>query len=130
MGDLELDAGIPAHRVALIGRSSAAKAAWVAGTILVQASQAAPVDPRPAARRWTVANIVIQCGAMGCSRCGGGGPFKYLVSATIFAIGLHPLGARWIQEHFALVPARKPIRIRPLNKVSFNVGYHTNITTS
>ena len=45
--------------------------------------------------------------------------------STVFAIGLHPLGARWIQEHFALVPGQETYSYYgPLNKVSFNVGYH------
>jgi sphingolipid delta-4 desaturase len=44
----------------------------------------------------------------------------------VFAIGLHPLGARWIQEHFALVPGQETYSYYgPLNKLSFNVGYHT-----
>ena len=55
----------------------------------------------------------------------GGAPFKYLVVSTVFAIGLHPLGARWIQEHFALAPGQETYSYYgPLNKVSFNVGYH------
>jgi sphingolipid delta-4 desaturase len=55
----------------------------------------------------------------------GVAPLKYLVMSTVFAIGLHPLGARWIQEHFALVPDQETYSYYgPLNKVSFNVGYH------
>jgi sphingolipid delta-4 desaturase len=55
----------------------------------------------------------------------GGGPFKYLVTSTVFAIGLHPLGARWIQEHFALAPGQETYSYYgPLNRLSFNVGYH------
>jgi sphingolipid delta-4 desaturase len=75
---------------------------------------------------WTVTNIVIQCGCMALLGIwAGGAPFKYLVAATVFAIGLHPLGARWIQEHFALVPTQETYSYYgPLNKVSFNVGYH------
>jgi sphingolipid 4-desaturase/C4-monooxygenase len=129
MGDLELDAGIPGPTESrVVGRSSVAKAAWVAGTIFIQGL----VRPRRLARvrlldGWTVVNIVIQCGAMALLAVwAGGGPFKYLVSSTIFAIGLHPLGARWIQEHFALVPGQETYSYYgPLNKVSFNVGYHT-----
>ena len=46
-------------------------------------------------------------------------------TSTVFAIGLHPLGARWIQEHFALAPGQETYSYYgPLNKVSFNVGYH------
>jgi len=46
-------------------------------------------------------------------------------AATIFAIGLHPVGARWVQEHFAFAPGQETYSYYgPLNKVAFNVGYH------
>jgi len=127
MGDLDLDAGIPGPMEArTIGRSSVAKAAWMAGTILVQGIV------RPSRLKitlldgWTIVNIVIQVAAMAAFvYFAGGAPFKYLVMSTVFAIGLHPLGARWIQEHFALAPDQETYSYYgPLNKVSFNVGYH------
>ena len=75
---------------------------------------------------WTLINIVIQIACMAAfGLLAGGAPFKYLVASTVFAIGFHPLGARWIQEHFALVPDQETYSYYgPLNKVSFNVGYH------
>jgi sphingolipid delta-4 desaturase len=128
MGDLELDAGIPGPTEArVVGASGTAKAAWVAGTILIQGL----VRPRRLTRvrlldGWTVTNILIQVGCMTLLAIwAGAAPFKYLVASTVFAIGLHPLGARWIQEHFALVPDQETYSYYgPLNKVSFNVGYH------
>ena len=128
MGVLELDAGIPGPLEAkAIGRSGVAKAAWVAGTILVQGI----VRPRRLTRvrlfdLWTLINIAVQFGGIALfALWAGGAPFKYLVVSTIFAIGFHPLGARWIQEHFALAPGQETYSYYgPLNKVSFNVGYH------
>jgi sphingolipid delta-4 desaturase len=128
MGDLELDAGIPGPLESrVVGRSSAAKALWVAGTILIQGL----VRPRRLRRvrlfdGWTVINIIVQVGCMALLAVwAGGAPFKYLVFSTVFAIGFHPLGARWIQEHFALAPGQETYSYYgPLNKVSFNVGYH------
>jgi sphingolipid 4-desaturase/C4-monooxygenase len=128
MGDLEFDAGIPSPTEAqVIGRSRTAKALWVAAMILVQGV----VRPRHLSRirlldSWTVINIVLQVAMMALLAVwAGAAPFKYLVASTVFAIGLHPLGARWIQEHFALVPDQETYSYYgPLNKVSFNVGYH------
>jgi sphingolipid delta-4 desaturase len=128
MGDLELDAGIPGPRESkVVGRSRVAKAAWVAATILIQGI----VRPKRLTRvrlldTWTVVNIVVQIGFTTLFIVWvGGGPFKYLVASTVFAIGLHPLGARWIQEHFALAPGQETYSYYgPLNRVSFNVGYH------
>jgi sphingolipid delta-4 desaturase len=55
----------------------------------------------------------------------GAGALKYLLASTIFAIGLHPFGARWIQEHFAIRPDQETYSYYgPLNRISFNIGYH------
>jgi len=128
MGDLELDAGIPGPTESrVIGRSGVAKAIWVAGTALVQGV----IRPRRLTRvrlldGWTAINIVFQLAAVALLvRWAGMAPLEYLIASSVFAIGLHPLGARWIQEHFALVPGQETYSYYgPLNKVSFNVGYH------
>jgi sphingolipid delta-4 desaturase len=127
MGDMDLDAGVPGPtESALVGRSGVAKAIWLAGTIFVQGM----IRPHRLRVRlldgWTLVNIVIQIACMVLvGLLAGGAPFKYLVASTVFAIGLHPLGARWIQEHFALVPDQETYSYYgPLNKVSFNVGFH------
>ena len=55
----------------------------------------------------------------------GWAPAGYLLASTILAVGLHPLGARWIQEHYVFTPGQETYSYYgPLNKVSFNVGYH------
>lgn len=49
----------------------------------------------------------------------------YLVASFVFSIGLHPLGARWIQEHYLVAaPQETYSYYGPLNKLAFNVGYH------
>ena len=128
MGDLEFDAGIPGPTEArVIGTSGVLKAAWIAGTIIVQGIV------RPSRMKkitlldgWTIVNLVIQVAAMALLvYAAGWAPLKYLLFSTVFAIGLHPLGARWIQEHFALAPGQETYSYYgPLNIVSFNVGYH------
>jgi sphingolipid delta-4 desaturase len=99
----------------------------VAGTAIVQGV----IRPRRLTRvafldLWTLVNIAAQAACMVLLWWWAGtAAFKYLVVSTIFAIGLHPLGARWIQEHFALVPGQETYSYYgPLNKVSFNVGLH------
>jgi sphingolipid delta-4 desaturase len=128
MGDMEMDAGIPGPTESrVVGRSGTAKALWVAATFLVQGV----VRPRRLTRvrlldRWTVVNFIVQIGCMVLLvKWTGMAPIRYLFTSSVFAIGLHPLGARWIQEHFALVPGQETYSYYgPLNKVSFNVGYH------
>lgn len=50
----------------------------------------------------------------------------YLTLSFLFSVGLHPLGGRWIQEHY-LVHSDKQETYSYygiLNKLAFNVGYH------
>ena len=40
-------------------------------------------------------------------------------------MGLHPVGARWIQEHYLVFPGQETTSYYgPLNTVALNVGYH------
>jgi sphingolipid delta-4 desaturase len=128
IGEIEFDAGVPGPIEArVIGRSAVAKAAWMTGFALVMGI-VRPLRMKriPFVDRWTVINVVVEVACIALLlRWFGVAPFKYLVTSTVFAIGLHPLGARWIQEHFALAPDQETYSYYgPLNKVSFNVGYH------
>lgn len=49
----------------------------------------------------------------------------YLLFSFWFSIGLHPLGARWIQEHYLTSPPQETYSYYgPLNTLAFNVGFH------
>lgn len=53
--------------------------------------------------------------------------FLYLFFSSAFSVGLHPLGARWIQEHYVTETRTNQETYSyygPLNRVAFNVGYH------
>ncbi len=128
LGDQELDADLPGETEArVVGASPARKAGWLALFAIVVGA----IRPRRLARvpfldRWTMINVVVQAAAMAALwSIAGGGPFKYLVASTLVAIGLHPLGARWIQEHYVFTEGQETYSYYgPLNRVSFNVGYH------
>jgi sphingolipid delta-4 desaturase len=48
-----------------------------------------------------------------------------LVFSFFFSIGLHPLGARWIQEHYLVSPLQETYSYYgPINILSLNVGFH------
>jgi sphingolipid delta-4 desaturase len=50
----------------------------------------------------------------------------YLLASFFFSVGLHPLGARWIQEHYLTHSKDQETYsyYGVLNTVAFNVGYH------
>jgi sphingolipid delta-4 desaturase len=49
----------------------------------------------------------------------------YLLASFFFSVGLHPLGARWIQEHYLTYKEQETYSYYGgLNTVAFNVGYH------
>ncbi len=49
----------------------------------------------------------------------------FLLFSFFFSVGLHPLGARWIQEHYLTHGNQETYSYYgPLNNVAFNVGYH------
>jgi len=50
----------------------------------------------------------------------------FLLFSFFFSIGLHPLGARWIQEHYLTSGEEQETHsyYGVLNTVAFNVGYH------
>lgn len=50
----------------------------------------------------------------------------FLFLSFMFSIGLHPLGARWIQEHYLSISEEQETYsyYGPLNTVAFNVGFH------
>jgi sphingolipid delta-4 desaturase len=128
LGDLDFDADLPGPvECRTIGDSSWAKAAWLASFAVVQGV----IRPNRLKNvrlidRWTIANALVQIAAVAAFVAWAGWqPLAYLIASTLFAVGFHPLGARWIQEHYIFEPGQETYSYYgPLNRVAFNVGYH------
>jgi len=76
--------------------------------------------------RWTILSVVaaVTFDVAIVLFCGWNG-LLYLAASVLFALGLHPLGARWIQEHYTLDPKQETFSYYgPLNFLTLNVGYH------
>lgn len=75
---------------------------------------------------WTALNWLVQLGFVFVFyQAFGFWALFYLSLSTFFALGLHPLGGRWISEHY-LVEGEQETNsyYGPLNRVCFNMGYH------
>lgn len=130
LGQYEMDPDIVSHKEArLIGNSAWRKALWV---LLLPVSQALRPTKLAATRgvrlwnRWIVANLLIQIAVSALVAIWlGPAALAYLALSTVFALGLHPLGGRWIQEHHVTAPGQETYSYYgPLNRVCFNMGFH------
>ena len=76
--------------------------------------------------RWVVANWVVELAFLAAvGTAWGPKALVYLVISSVFSIGLHPLGARWIQEHYVVHQQQETYSYYgPLNRIAFNVGFH------
>jgi sphingolipid 4-desaturase/C4-monooxygenase len=127
-GVYELDGDLPFYWEArLIGRSWFGKALWLLLFPLFQALRPLHVKEVPLWDRWTVVNLIVQV-VFNAAVWIVLGPkaFVYLAISLFFSIGLHPLGARWIQRHYLTEESDQETfsYYGPLNRLAFNVGYH------
>lgn len=127
LGEMDYDADVPGPVEARIVRPAVLKAAWLAAFPGIQSivrtrrlRKVAFLDG------WIAGNIAVQVAAMILFyRLAGWTPLVYLLVSSLSAIGLHPLGARWIQEHFVFADGQETYSYYgPLNRVCFNMGYH------
>lgn len=109
----------------LVGTSAFRKAFWLlvfAGVEVIRPLRIRGQFADP----WLVVNVVaiLATDYLIWQVCGTAG-LAYVLLSTFVGIGLHPLGARWIQEHYTFVPGQETYSYYGvLNRVSFNIGYH------
>ncbi|MEI6815977.1 MAG: fatty acid desaturase [Bacteroidota bacterium] len=124
----ELDADLPnAWEARLIGNSFFGKALWLLLFPVFQTVRVSRLKEIKPIDGWILLNITTQIlFSAAIIYFFGIKAFIYLLSSLFFSIGLHPLGARWIQEHF-LTDSEKQETYSyygVLNSVALNVGYH------
>jgi sphingolipid delta-4 desaturase len=127
LGELDFDGDVPGPTESRVVKSPAAKAVWLASFSAVQGLlRTHRLKKVRFLDGWIVANAITQMSAvLALWAVGGAGPLKYLVASSVAAIGFHPLGARWIQEHFVFAEGQETYSYYgPLNRVCFNMGYH------
>lgn len=122
------DADVPGDGEARwVGNSPWRKAVWVAMFWAVQGIlRPNNVKIQRAVVGWSVFNGAAMLAAMApIVWYFGWWPVAYLFLSTVFSLGLHPVGARWFQEHYVFEPGQETYSYYgPLNRLSFNMGYH------
>lgn len=124
----ELDADLPNRWEAkLINNYFIGKMLWLLFFPVFQITRVSRLKEIAPVDKWIVTNFVTQAlfTAAVCYFIGFHG-FVFLFLSFWFSIGLHPLGARWIQEHYLTVSEEQETYsyYGVLNTVAFNVGFH------
>jgi len=115
--------------VRLIGTNSFKKVFWFIFFPLFQVYRTYRLSHLMVWSKWAVANYVLQL-LVNVLIVVFLGPWAlvYLFLSAFFGLGPHPVGGRWLQEHY--IHEKNSFQetnsyYGPLNYVSFNVGYHT-----
>ncbi len=126
-GNYNLDADLSSRWEArLIGNSFIGKAIWLLLFPVFQGLRPPRLKEISFMNKWTIVNWIVSFGFdVAVIYFFGWMPFLYFAASLFFSIGLHPLGARWIQEHYLTFPPQETYSYYgPLNVVALNVGYH------
>ena len=128
LGEFDYDADLVDHWEAkAVGNSPLKKALWLAFFFLSQGIfRPMRLNKVKFWNIWSLYNLIFQLG-INLILFSWLGPkaLAYLFFSTFWALGLHPLGGRWIQEHYITNPPQETYSYYgPLNKLCFNMGYH------
>lgn len=124
----ELDADLPDFWEArLINNTALGKAFWLLLFPVFQVIRTFRLKEIKPVDGWIVTNWVVQI-AFNVAIWAFFGPkaLSFMLISFFFSVGLHPLGARWIQEHYLTLDENQETYsyYGPLNALAFNVGFH------
>jgi len=126
-GVYELDADIPNDWEArLIGNSALGKALWLLLFPFFQGLRPLRLKEINFIDGWILCNWLVQFSFnIALFILFGAKAFFFLLISLFFSVGLHPLGARWIQRHYLTAGEQETYSYYgALNKLAFNVGHH------
>ena len=126
-GVYDLDADLPRHwEVKLFAGTIVGRLCWIMLFPILLMLRPLWVKKAKMWDRWMVVNVLAVAAAdLLILMFWGPMAMLYLALSMLFALGLHPLGARWIQEHFTTNPGQETSSYYgALNAVQLNIGYH------
>ena len=126
-GDYEHDADLANHWEArLVGNVWYRKAIWLMLFPFFQITRPPRLKAITMWDRWLCLNFVstLVYDIAVVWFCGWAG-FFYLALSFLFSVGLHPVGARWVQEHYTYEFDQETTSYYgPMNRLALNMGYH------
>lgn len=126
-GQHDSDADITSDREAnLVGNSRFRKLIWVFMMAVSQAMRPMRMKGQTFWDKWILINLFVQIAVLVVSfQFLGATGLLYFLASTVFGLGFHPLGGRWIAEHYVIHENQETYSYYgPLNTVAFNVGFH------
>lgn len=127
LNEYDYDADLAFHKEAKwVGNSRIKKALWFVAFMFVEAIRPMRLKKGNLFDAWVLINfIVVIVFDVAIFYYFGPKAFGYLFISTLFSVGLHPVGARWIQEHYTFKEGQETYSYYGImNKFSFNIGYH------
>lgn len=126
-GDYDYDADLANRWEArLIGNSALGKSIWLLFFPVFQLTRPPRLKSIIMWSKWSWFNLAMALAFdISITYFFGWNALLYLTASLFFSIGLHPVGARWIQEHYTPENGQETFSYYgPLNIVALNVGYH------
>lgn len=119
------DTDIPTEGEAKLFKGIVGKVLWFVNQIVFYAFR--PIFVKPITiTKWQVYNIIFQVTAMAIFLpFAGWAGLGYLLLSLLLAGSLHPTAGHFISEHYVMHEGQETYSYYgPLNKITFNVGYH------
>lgn len=111
----------------LFGHSAIGKAGWLFAFPFIQIVRTIRYTPTLGGlEKWAAVNWVLQLAYNYAAwHFWGWKGLGFLFASSMFAIGLHPLGARWVAEHYSVKPTQETYSYYGFfNTFMLNIGYH------
>lgn len=109
-----------------VGNSWWRKIVWYIGFMIIEAVRPMKLKAGTVKDKWVFINILfILATDIFIVYYFGWKAFCFLFLSSFFSVGLHPVSARWIQEHYTFKEGQETYSYYgPLNALQFNIGYH------
>lgn len=102
------------------------KVLWFLAFFLIESIRPSRLKKGKTFEMWSLINIAFIIGTnVAIYFFIGPWALGYIILSSLFSVGLHPVGARWVQEHYTYQEGQETYGYYGiLNKFQFNIGYH------